>query len=82
MGNQTSNQDELDALNRQTFTFQAYSKETGTENWNAFKNRPYYVYNSSGQYVRGDVTGDNGEFSLRFGQTARFYLDQDLYAVW
>ena len=27
MGNQTSNQDELDALNRQTFTFQAYSKE-------------------------------------------------------
>ena len=80
MGNQTSNQDELDALNRQTFTFQAYSKETGTENWNAFKNRPYYVYNSNGQYVRGDVTGDNGEFSLRFGQTARFYLDQDLYA--
>lgn len=79
MGNETSDQSELDALNNQNFTFQAYSKEEGTDQWTPFANRVYYLYESNGQYVSAYRTDSNGEFSLKFGQTARFYMDQDIY---
>lgn len=80
MGNTTTDQGELDVLNNQSFTFQAYSKETGTETWNKFANKIYYLYDSNGNLLGGYRTGSNGEFTLKFGQTARFYMDTDIYS--
>lgn len=79
MGNETSDQSELDVLNNQNFTFQAYSREEGADQWTPFANKVYYMYESNGQYVSAYRTGSSGEFSLKFGQTARFYMDQDIY---
>lgn len=79
MGNTTTNQEELNVLNNQSFTFQAYSKAAETETWDKFANRIYYLYDSNGNLLGGYRTGTNGEFTLKFGQTARFYMDSDIY---
>lgn len=71
-GESLSDADKASLANRD-FTFVLY------EDGEACKNFAYSLYASNGSYLENHATGNDGSFTLKYGQTAKFWtiIDED-----
>lgn len=79
LGNDDVDSDELAALLQNRYSFTAYTKEEGSDNEYTPYVGVYYLYGATGSLIGAYRTDDQGKFVLGFNQTARFYLDDDIY---